>query len=108
MRRHTTPGRRIVERKNGVCRATRFECTNLLEVLAVKKKRSSACLIQSRASQHKRAMDMRPNPLTGRKDRREIERHIYLDHPKKASMTPSVSINPCVKTQAQRLRRATM
>jgi hypothetical protein len=108
MRRHTALRGCIVERKDGVRSTTRFECTNLLEILALKKKRGSACLIQPRASQHKRVMDMRPNPLVGGKDRREIERHIYFDHPKKASMTPNVSINPCVKTQAQRFRPATM
>jgi hypothetical protein len=65
MRRHTTAGRCIVERKNGVCRPARFERANLLKILALKEKRGAACFIQARARQHKRAMDIWPNPLVG-------------------------------------------
>jgi hypothetical protein len=65
MRRHTAPRGCLVERKDGICRATRFEGPNLLKILALKKKRGAACLVQPRASQHKRAMNMRPNPLVG-------------------------------------------
>jgi hypothetical protein len=65
MRRHTTPGRRIVERKNGICRATRFERAGLLKILALKEERGAARFIQSRAREHKSAMDMRPDPLVG-------------------------------------------
>jgi hypothetical protein len=36
MRRHTTTGCRIVERKDGICRATRFKCANLLKIFALK------------------------------------------------------------------------
>jgi hypothetical protein len=65
MRRHTALRGCIVERKDSICSTTRFECTNLLKILALKEERSFACLIQPRASQHKRAMDIRPNPLMG-------------------------------------------
>jgi len=65
MRRHTAPGRRIVERKNGICGATRFERANLLKIFALKEEGGSVGLIQSRACQHKRAMNVRSNPLMG-------------------------------------------
>jgi hypothetical protein len=65
MRRHTASGRPIVERKNGICGATRFERPNLLKIFALKEERCSAGLIQSRARQHKRAMNMWLNPLAG-------------------------------------------
>jgi hypothetical protein len=63
MCRHTASRGCIVERKDGVSSTTRFECTNLLKILALKKERGPARLIQSRAREHKRAMNMRPNPL---------------------------------------------
>jgi len=47
MRGHTTPGRRLVEGKNGICGAARFERANLLEIFALKEERGSAGLIQS-------------------------------------------------------------
>ena len=36
MRGHAAPGYRIIERKNGICRATRLERANLLEIFALK------------------------------------------------------------------------
>jgi hypothetical protein len=65
MRRYTAPRGCLVERKHGICRATRFERANLLKILALKEKRGAARFIQARACQHKRAMDIRPNPLVG-------------------------------------------
>jgi hypothetical protein len=65
MRGHTAPGRHIVKRKNGICGAARLERANLLKVFALKEQRGSAGLIQSRARQHKRAMNMWLNPLMG-------------------------------------------
>jgi hypothetical protein len=63
MCRHTASRGCVVERKNGICRATRFESTNLLKILALKKERGPARFFQSRAREHKCAMNMRPNPL---------------------------------------------
>jgi hypothetical protein len=36
MRGHTAPGRRIVKRKNGICRSTCLERANLLKIFALK------------------------------------------------------------------------
>jgi hypothetical protein len=65
MRGHTVLGRRIVKRKNGICGAARFERANLLKIFALKEEGASASLIQSRARQHKRSMNMWSNPLVG-------------------------------------------
>jgi hypothetical protein len=58
MRRHTTLGGCVVERKNGIGRATRFERANFLKIFALKKEGGSACFIQSRAREDTSAMDM--------------------------------------------------
>jgi hypothetical protein len=65
VRGHTAPGRCIVKRKNGICRAARFERANLLKIFALKEEGGSAGLIQSRTRQHKRSMNMWSNPLMG-------------------------------------------
>ena len=75
MRRHTAARRCIIERKNGVRSATRFECTDLLEVLALKKERGAGRLIQPRAGQHWRAMNVWPNPFVSRTDAIKFEPH---------------------------------
>jgi hypothetical protein len=35
---YTAPRGCVVERKDGICRATRFKCANLLKVFALKEK----------------------------------------------------------------------
>ena len=75
MRRHTAPRGYIIERKNGVRSPTRFERTNLLEVLALKKERGAVCLIQPRASQDWRAMNVWSNPFVSRTDAIKFEPH---------------------------------
>jgi len=78
MRRHTALRSRIIQGKNGVGRAARLERANLLKILALKKQRRRARLIQSRARQHRRPMNVRPNPLMRRADAIKIYRHIYF------------------------------
>ena len=65
MRCHTTAGRRVVERKHGIGRATCFKCANLLKVFALKEEGGFAGLIQSRARQYNRAMNVWLNSLVG-------------------------------------------
>jgi hypothetical protein len=94
MCRHAASRRRVIERKDRVRCATRFECANFLKIFAFKEEGSAALLIQARTSQDRCAVNVRSNPLVSRKDCWEVECNIYVDHPKKASITPNMSINP--------------
>jgi hypothetical protein len=75
VRRHAASRGRVVESKDRVCRATRFECADFLKILAFKKQRCPVCRIQPRACQNRRALDVATNPLMRSKDAIEIYRH---------------------------------
>src|SRR2546423_3713268 len=73
MRRHAAPRCFIVERKNRVCRAARFERTDLLEVFALKEQRRAAGGIKPLAGENRRAMNVRTNPIVRAADGIKIE-----------------------------------
>ena len=77
MRCDTAPRGDIVQRKYCVGRAARFERTDLLKIFAFKEQSRGRGTrsIQTRASQHRCPMDVRPNPLMGRMDALKIEGH---------------------------------
>jgi hypothetical protein len=75
MSRHAASRDCIIKRKDGIRRAARFKRADFLKIFAFKEQRCSARPIQARASQHRRPMDVRPNPLMGRMDAVEIEGH---------------------------------
>src|SRR5260370_42658153 len=74
MRRHTTLCCHIVQREDCVSGAACLKRADLLEIFTLKKQRRAAGLVESRARQDRRAMNMRPNPLTRRANAIEIER----------------------------------
>jgi hypothetical protein len=76
MRRHAASRRRVVERKDRVCRATRLKRADLLKILALKKQRCPGRGIQPRARHHRRAMNVRANSLVCCADPIEIEPHV--------------------------------
>src|SRR5437867_8687977 len=108
MRCHSAPRGGFVQRKDCVSSAASLERADLLKIFALKKQRRAACFIEALARQHWRAMNMCANPLMRRANRSKIELLSYFDHPKKASITPNVSIIPCVRMLAQRFRPATI
>ena len=73
MRCHSVPRGRIVERKDRISRPARLEGANLLKIFALKKQRCPARLIQPQARQHRRAIDVRANPLMRRTDFIEVD-----------------------------------
>ena len=75
MRRHAAPSRCIIEQKNGISRTARFERADLLKIFALKKQRRVGRIVQSRADQHRRPMNVRTNPLMRVADVIKIERH---------------------------------
>ncbi len=74
MRRDTASRNFIIKRKNGISCTACLERADLLEIFTLKKQRRAAGLVDSRARQDRRAMNMRPNPLTRRANAIEIER----------------------------------
>src|SRR5438046_9088754 len=75
MRRHAAPSRCIIEQKNGISRTARFERADLLKIFALKKQRCAGRVVQSRADQHRRPMNVRTNPLMRGADVMKSERH---------------------------------
>ena len=75
MRSYAAPSRRIIECENCVGRAARFKRTAFLKIFAFKKQRGPPRLIQPRACQHRRATNVRTNPLMRGADVIKIERH---------------------------------
>ena len=73
MRCHAALRSRVIEREDGVGRAARLECADLLKIFALEKKRGDTCLIQARTRQHWRPRDVRPDPLMRRANAIEIE-----------------------------------
>jgi hypothetical protein len=92
MRGHAKLCCRIIERKDCVCRPTCFERANLLKIFALKKQRRPARRIQPRARQHRRAMNVRTNPLMRRSDLGELQRHwSYVRDSKYESTTGKIT-----------------
>src|SRR5438105_11263049 len=75
MRCHAVSTGRITERKDCIRCSACFERTNLLKIFALEKQRRPARLVQSRARQHWRAMDVCTNPLMRRANVLNIEGH---------------------------------
>jgi len=73
MRCHGASRSCIVKGKDGVSRAAGLERADFLKILALKKQRRPAHLIQSRTRQHRRAIDVRANPLMRRTDFIEVD-----------------------------------
>lgn len=77
MRCHTALRSRIIKRENGVGRAARLECADLLKIFALKEQRGTTRLIQPRTRQHWRPRDVRPDPFMSRANAIEIKRHSF-------------------------------
>jgi hypothetical protein len=63
MRCHAASRSFVVKRENGIGRTARFEGTDLLKIFALKEQGRSTRVIQPRIGQHRRAMNVRANPL---------------------------------------------
>jgi hypothetical protein len=75
VRRDAAQRGHVIERKDRVCRAARLERANLLKIFALEKQRRAARIIQSRACQHRRIIDVQANPLMRRADAIKIKKH---------------------------------
>jgi len=92
MRSDTATRSRIIERQYGVSRAPCLECANLLKILALEKQRRTARVVQPPACQHRRAMNVRTNPLMRRSDFGEVQRHwSYVRDSKYESTTGKIT-----------------
>jgi hypothetical protein len=78
MRRYATLCRRVVERKNSVGRAARFERADLLKIFTLKKQRCAARLIQPGTLQHRRTLDVPANSFMRRANAIKIESHYSI------------------------------
>jgi hypothetical protein len=78
MRRDAAQRGHVIERKDRVCRAARFERANLLKIFALEKQRRAARIIQSRACQHRRIIDVQANPFMRRADAIKINKHYSI------------------------------
>ena len=73
MRRYTALRARLIERKDRVCCAARFERADLLKIFTFKKHRRPTRLVESLAGQHRRAMNVCTNLLVRRANFIELD-----------------------------------